>query len=95
MTEPEIKVTRIKDRWHARMLVNGEIRDEMACDTQCDIGLICRTMLRWYQKLGGASTYASKARHRGCVKPQRQYKGAQGKIWYLGNCKDQCKAMSD
>lgn len=95
MEDLEIRVTRINDRWHARLIVKGQVRDEMACDTQCDIGKICRIMMRWYQKLGGSSKYADAARHRAGKKPQRGYMGAKGKIWYLGNCIDQCKAMDD
>lgn len=54
-TDPSIKVTKIKDRWHARLLYKGEVRDELACDCQQDIGLICKEMLRWFDKLGGTS----------------------------------------
>ena len=40
-----------------------------------DIGLICREMLAWYDKTGGSSEYASKARSR--------YSGPYtGKVWY-------------
>ncbi len=74
--EPEIKVTRIANRWHARMTVAGEIRDEMACELRVDIGWICREMLRWHQKLGGRSAFASAARKRQTVS------GAKGKIWW-------------
>jgi hypothetical protein len=98
MTDLEIRVTRIKDRWHARLIVNGQVRDEMACDTQCDIRLICREMLRWYDKLGGTSKYADRSRHR-LKEGQKIFPqgicGAKGKIWSFGNCIDKCKAMDD
>jgi hypothetical protein len=70
-----IKVTRIKQRWHARLYVNGCVRDEMACSTRMDIGWICREMLRWYDKSSGDSVYAHKAR-------TRQRRGPYDKIWY-------------
>lgn len=73
--EPEIKVTRIANRWHARMTVGGEIRDEMACELRVDIGSICREMLRWYQKLGGRSVAAS-------ARKRQTASGAKGKIWW-------------
>ena len=75
--EPEIKVTRIKNRWHARMIVDSEVRDEMACENRVDIGYICREMLRWFDKAGGCSKFASAARH-------RQDTGPQGQVWYYG-----------
>ena len=92
--DPVIKVTRIKNRWHARMFYNGELRDEMACNTQCDIGIICREMLRWYDKMGGSSQYADRARHRN--KPERKsILAAKGKVWYLGVPVYKVKAMED
>jgi len=75
--EPEIKVTRINNRWHARLIVDGKIYDEMACANRVDIGWICREMLRWLDKMGGGGEFASAARH-------RQHTGAQGRVWYLG-----------
>ncbi len=63
--EPRIRVTRIGTRWHARLLWKGQILDEMSCELQCDIGWMCREMLRWYCKLGGGdSAYADAARTR-------------------------------
>ena len=70
-----IKVTRINDRWHARLLRGQEIIDEMACRLQCDIGYICREMLRWYDKMGGVDKFAEAARSRQTLCPS-------GKIWY-------------
>lgn len=82
MTDPEIKVTRIKNRWHARMIVGGVVRDEMACMNRVDIGWICREMLRWYDKGGGTSLFAWAARHRQWVAPQ-------GKVWYRNALENQ------
>ena len=75
--EPEIKVTKIKNRWHARMIIDDVVRDEMACENRVDIGWICREMLRWFVKGGGRSEFASAAR-------KRQQSGAQGQVWYYG-----------
>jgi len=71
---PEIKVTKIANRWHARMTIEGTVRDEMACELRCDIGWICREMLRWHQKMGGESAFANAAR-------RRQTGAAKGRIW--------------
>lgn len=75
--EPEIKVTKIGKRWHARMIVAGEIRDEMACALRIDIGWICREMLRWHDKVGGSSLFAAAAR-------QRQVGCPKGRVWWRG-----------
>jgi hypothetical protein len=77
VTEPEIKVTKIKDRWHARLHFNDSVFDEMACECSEDIGLICKEMLRWFSKSGGNNEYADKARCR-----QSTIRPAVGKIWY-------------
>ncbi len=81
LTKPEplldIRVTRIKHRWHARLYVDNLFFDEMACENRVDIGYICRTMLRWYDKGGGCSSFASAARHRNKA-------GPSGRVWYLG-----------
>lgn len=71
----EIKVTKISDRWHARMVSGDDLLDEMACELRSDIGWICREMLRWHQKLGGCSGFADAAR-------ARQTTGANGRIWW-------------
>ena len=74
MKELEIKVTKIKDRWHASLIKDGKVIDEMACALKEDIGWISREMLRWYDKLGGISKFASAARH-------RQTAGSKGQVW--------------
>lgn len=73
--EPEIKVTKIAKRWHARLSIDGEVIDEMACELQCDIGWICREMLRWHDKLGGCSKFANAAR-------EQQTVSSKGRIWW-------------
>lgn len=79
--EPEIKVTRIGERWHARLLIDKAVHDEMACANRQDIGWICREMLRWFCKLGGVSKFASAAR-------KRQVTGPIGKVWHRNNLFD-------
>lgn len=77
-SDPEVKVTRMKDEWHARLYLDGKVHSEMACECREDIGYICHELLRWFDKLGGESTYASKARSREANKPI-------GKIRYIRN----------
>ena len=76
----DIKVTKIRNRWHARLLDDSKILDEMACISKLDIGWICREMLRWYDKNGGISKFAVAARKR-----QRGY--PTDKIWYYNQLK--------
>lgn len=77
-SELQIKVTKIKNRYHARLIdFDGSIFDEMACSYKLDIGWICREMLRWYSKLGGVSDFAESARDRQCYTPC-----PVGKVWY-------------
>ena len=75
-----IKVTFIKNRWHARLLDGTKILDEMACTARQDIGWICREMLRWYNKNGGTSKWASEAR-------KRQQGFPANKVWYYNRLK--------
>ena len=76
--EPEIRTTRIGNRWHSRLLLDDVVLDEMSCELQCDIGWMCREMLRWYCKLGGGdSAYADAARTR-----QMTATPPQGGVWH-------------
>jgi hypothetical protein len=77
--EPEIRVTKIKNRWHSRLIVNDKVYDEMACDNSLDIGWICREMLRWYSKMGNISHRAEFARD---GFPERRKRAMPvGRIW--------------
>lgn len=79
--DPEVKVTRIVNKWHARLIYKGVIIDEMACSDREDIGWICREMLRWFDKAGGCSEFAAASR-------KRQTSTPLGHIWYK-MCKQQ------
>ena len=66
MDQLKIRVTRINNRYHARLInvATQEVLDEMACQLRQDVGWISREMLRWYSKLGGQSQFAEAARDR-------------------------------
>lgn len=72
---PAIKVTKIRNRWHARLLYGSRVRDEMACECQQDINWICRELLRWDSKMGGTSKFSDVGRHKFRAQPI-------GKVWY-------------
>lgn len=76
-TNLTITVTKIKRRWHARLWLNGIVKDESACELKADVGWMCREMLRWFDKLGGVSKYAAASRRR-----NRNAPGPIGKVWY-------------
>jgi hypothetical protein len=80
--EPIVKVTKIKARWHARVLVDGKVHSEMACANREDIGYICRDLLRWFHKLGGVSEFAYASRRR--RNKSTNMTGPTGKIWHSG-----------
>jgi hypothetical protein len=82
--EPEIKVTKIKNRWHARLIEDGKVHSEMACDLREDIGYLCRNLLRWYDKCGGVSIYAHKSRQRWNSKQEANRWYPVGRVWHSG-----------
>lgn len=73
----EVKVTKIRDKWHTRLLKESEVLDEMACENRIDIGWCCREMMRWHDKMGGMSHFAGASR-------MRQLTGAKGRVFYCG-----------
>lgn len=73
----QIKVTRIKNNWHARLFVDGLLVDEMSCKLRLDIGWCCRTMMRWADKMGRCNAHTSSAR-------RRNTGGPVGQVKYLG-----------
>lgn len=74
--EPKLRltVTYMDKRWVATLYVQDEEFDRMACENKCDIGWICRELLRWFSKLGGVSEWAESAR-------RRQTPFPQGRVW--------------
>ena len=82
----DIKVTKIKNRWHARLLVNNVVRDETACEKKVDVGWMCRELLRWFDKLGGVSKFAQASRRR-----QNRSGGPAGRIWYRTQLEEERK----
>lgn len=61
----EIKVTYLgKSRWGVRCFMNGELNQEIQVGCREDIGVAAREMLRWEDKCGNISKFASAARER-------------------------------
>jgi hypothetical protein len=79
-SEYTTKVTRIKNRYHARLYHGTNIIAETACELRIDIGHICRYMMRWEDKMGGDCQTKS-SRHRLNSNPDN-YRGPVGKVWY-------------
>lgn len=87
--EPEIKVTQIKNRYHARCFLNGKIVDEMACNEKEDIGVICQIMLRWLNKLSiHVSEYTDRVRY------NSEQRNPVGKIWYKNILDEEKKKLN-
>lgn len=73
-----IKVTRINGRWHARLIIDDRVVDEIACENRMDIGWCCREMMQWADEMGRYSskhTAAARCRHNSDSQPI-------GKVWY-------------
>lgn len=62
--EHEVTVRNINSNYHCRVLVNGEINQEAVCNNKRDIGYTCRSLLRWENKCGNISEFATAARER-------------------------------
>jgi hypothetical protein len=60
----EVTVRNINGNYHCRVLVNGELNQEAVCYTKRDIGYTCRNLLRWEDKCGNISEFASASRRR-------------------------------
>lgn len=77
MSELDIQVTKIGNRWHARLVKGDVVLDEMACSERVDIGWICRKIMRWADKGFDQDEFTSASRY-------RHNKDSQpvGKIWY-------------
>lgn len=77
------KVTTINDRYHCRLLWNGdEVLNEMACKRKDDISYCIRYMMRMYDKMGGMSLMADASRHRLDAEGHGKNQVPNGKVWY-------------
>ena len=62
--EHEVTVRNINGRYHVRVLLNGDVNQEAVCESKLNIGFTARSMLRWEDKCGNISQFASSARER-------------------------------
>lgn len=76
----DIKVTKIGNRYHARLFKGERIVAEMSCELRIDIGYICRQLMRTEDKMGG-DRVTSASRNRLNTK-SINFKGPVGKVWY-------------
>ena len=59
----EVTVRCINGQYHVRVLLDGVVNQEAICNKQ-DIGFTARSLLRWEDKCGNISAFASSARNR-------------------------------
>ena len=62
--EHEVRVTRMQDGYGVRVFTNGVLNQEMLAEDRSEIGAAARDMLRWEDKCGNISEFASAARER-------------------------------
>lgn len=62
--EHEVKVTRIGNVYHCRVYTNGVLNQEAIAENRNQIGYVCKSLLRWEDKCGNISKFASAARER-------------------------------
>ena len=60
----EVTVRNINGVYHCRVFTNGSLNQEAKCYRKVDIGHTCRSLLRWEDKCGNISEFASSARAR-------------------------------
>lgn len=60
----EVTVRNINGRYHVRVLLDGVLNQEAVCNSKLDIGYTARSLLRWEDKCGNISQFASSARQR-------------------------------
>lgn len=58
----EIKVTRIGEKYHARLRINGKLFAETVVSQRCNIGAACVELLRQADKMGLSSRRTSASR---------------------------------
>ena len=59
----EVTVRNINGCFHVRVLLNGAVNQEAICN-KADIGFTARSLLRWEDKCGNISQFATSARAR-------------------------------
>lgn len=62
--EHEVTVRAINGQYHVRVLLNGAVNQEAIARSKVDIGFTARSLLRWEDKCGNISQFASSARER-------------------------------
>ena len=60
----EVKVNRIGNVYHCQVFTNGELNQEAIAEDRSQISYVCKSLLRWEDKCGNISDYASSARRR-------------------------------
>jgi hypothetical protein len=60
----DVIVKKINGRYHCRVYMNGLLNQEAVCDSKANIGYTCRSLLRWEDKCGNISKWATSARER-------------------------------
>jgi hypothetical protein len=60
----EVTVTRIGGIYCCRVYTNGLLNQEAIAQNQSEIGYVCKDLLRWEDKCGNISAFASSARER-------------------------------
>ena len=64
LAEHEVTVRNINGAYHCRVFTNGVLNQEAVCNSKLDIGYTCRSLLRWEDKCGNISDFATAARAR-------------------------------
>lgn len=62
--EHEVTVRCIAGNFYVRVFLNGKLNQEAVCYNRSDIGWTARSLLRWEDKCGNISKFASSARER-------------------------------
>ena len=60
----EVKVTRINNRYHCRVFTDGILNQEGVANSRKEISYVCRDLLRWEDKCGNISDFATSARNK-------------------------------
>lgn len=60
----EVTVRYINGRYHVRVFVNEFLNQEAVCESKENIGFTARSLLRWEDKVGNISDFATSARRR-------------------------------